>query len=421
MWKQKSIYILTAATIAVSATRSNAWAQTAAENAPENAPAAAVDATPEKVPSAAAVVAAQQSGVPISSNTIADIAQAVAPAVVNIDVKEEVAQRVMTMPDFESLFGNVPFQFFYNGQQVNPNEKQAPNTIPRMPKVERKDTGSGFIIRSDGYILTNAHVVRHASKIKVTLNDKRVLDGTVVGTDGFSDLAVVKVDAKDLPVANMGSSDKVRPGEFVIAIGSPLELDHTVTFGIISAVGRSAPGVNRNISFIQTDAAINPGNSGGPLLDLNGKVIGINTWIRRDAQNIGFSIPIDIAKMVSSELIEHKFVQRPWLGIAMGAIDETFAKSLGLPTNTIGVYVSEIIRNSPAAKSELQRGDIIQKIDGKNVTESKEVQDIVRSHKVSDILHFLVLRDKALKAVAVNIGQYPTTTSPEKSSEPEDD
>jgi S1-C subfamily serine protease len=141
-------------------------------------------------------------------------------------------------------------------------------------------------------------------------------------------------------------------------------------------------------------------------------VIGINTWIRRDAQNIGFSIPIDIAKMVSAELIDHKMVQRPWLGIAMEPIDETFSKSLGLPASTIGVYIAKIVHDSPAAKSELQRGDIIQKIDGQNVTESKEVQEIVRAHKVNDILHFLVLRDKALKAVAVNIGQYPITAKP---------
>ena len=157
--------------------------------------------------------------------------------------------------------------------------------------------------------------------------------------------------------------------------------------------------------------AINPGNSGGPLLNLKGEVIGVNTAIRRDAQNIGFSIPIDIAKTVSAELIEHKLVQRPWLGITMGALDPSSAQSLRLPPATKGVYIAKILPKSPASTSHLRRGDIIEKIDGKNVEQSQQVVDIVRAHKVQDTLHFMVLRDNTLTPVDVAIGQYPSETA----------
>ena len=263
MWRKRSVYLL----MVLAAAGFNGLPVGADDEAPDKVPADAApessDAAPAKVPSAAAVQAALQSGVPMSSNTIADIAQAVAPAVVNIDVQEELTARIMTVPDLESMFGDLPpgFRMFFNGQQLQPRQHVAPNAPPGQKRRIglRQDTGSGFIIRPNGYILTNAHVVRGASKIKVTLNDKRVLEGKVVGTDGFSDLAVVKVDADNLPIANMGTSGTVRPGEFVIAIGSPLELDHTVTFGIISAVGRSVRDVNGNINFIQTDAGHQPG------------------------------------------------------------------------------------------------------------------------------------------------------------------
>ena len=195
---------------------------------------------------------------PIQSNTIADLAQAVAPAVVNIEVNQEVTTPVMNLP-----FGN--FDFFFNGQRVNPQQQPNKSTpgSPSTPHYERRNTGSGFIVRPDGFIVTNRHVVYGASKIKITLSDKHVYDAKVVGTDNFSDLAVVKIEATNLPVVQLGTSSTLRPGDFVIAIGSPLGYDHTVTFGIISAVGRTVTDVNGNINFIQTDAPINPGNSRG--------------------------------------------------------------------------------------------------------------------------------------------------------------
>jgi serine protease Do len=301
------------------------------------------------------------------------------------------------------------FDFFFNGQRVSPAPNGArPQVLPNLPQFEKHNTGSGFIIRADGYILTNSHVVRGAAKIKVRLSDKRVFAGAVVGVDNFSDLAVVKIDAKDLPTAKLGTSNTLRPGDFAIAIGSPLGFDHTVTFGIISAVGRTVTDVNGNINFIQTDAAINPGNSGGPLLNLDGEVVGVNTAIQANAQNIGFSIPIDVAKTVVDDLINHKKILRPWLGIAMQEVDEVMAKSLGLPAETKGVVVAQVMDGSPGQAAGLERGDVIEKIDGKDVVASKEVQELVRSHRVSDTLHFFILRNKAGKAISVNIGTYPS-------------
>ncbi len=343
----------------------------------------------EEVPTPADVAAAKVSGIPIMSNTIADIAQSVAPAVVNIEGFQARKQAQIPGIDLPLPFKN--YEYYFNGQRMQPRESH--------------NTGSGFIVRGDGYIVTNAHVVRGASKIKVTLNDKRVFDATIVGTDGFSDIAVLKIDLNKLPVANMGSSSSIRPGEFAIAIGSPLGFDHTVTFGIISAVGRTVTDVNGNINFIQSDVAINPGNSGGPLLNLNGEVIGVNTAIQSNAQNIGFSIPIDIAKSVANDLIDHKTIQRPWLGIAMLVIDEATSKAQGLEINK-GVLISKVIDGSPAKSSGLLPADVIEKIDGTAVSTPKSVQDIVKSHKVSDILHFSVYRN-GIVTIPVTIGQYP--------------
>jgi len=363
-------------------------------------------APPQPAPSAPATIGdalVKAGAIPLTSSTIADVAAAVAPAVVNIDVNKSVSQSAMQMPP-GFPFSGPGFEYFFNGQRVAPNQNGAGAPAP---KIVHQAKGSGFIVRPDGYIVTNAHVVRGESKIKVTLNDKRVFDGTVVGIDGFSDLAIVKINAKDLPTVTIGSSKDLRPGEFAIAIGSPYGFDHSVTLGIISAVGRTILDINGNINFIQTDAAINLGNSGGPLLNLAGEVIGVNDAVETRAQNIGFSIPADIAKSVVNELIEHKSIQRPWLGISMQEVDGTVAKSLGLPVATKGILIAGFIHNSSAQASGLEQGDIIQKIDGKDMETAKEVRDLVLTHKPQDTLHFLVLRRNLLKPVPIVIGQYP--------------
>lgn len=342
-----------------------------------------------------------KSRLPFAADSIADIAEAAAPAVVNIEVDKQIQSSSLGQMFGLPFDGFENFEFFYNGKRVSPDKQ--------MPKFMRKNrnTGSGFVVRPDGYILTNAHVVKDASKIEVTFSDGKSLPATVVGTDSFSDLAVIKVEAAGLPSLPMGTSKGLRPGEFAVAIGSPLGYDHTVTLGIVSAVGRTVTDVNGNINFIQTDAAINRGNSGGPLLNLEGEVIGVNTAIVAGAQNIGFSIPIDIAKSVSSDLIAHKKILRPWLGIAMQEVTDVMAKSLGMPAETRGVLVAEVFEGSPAEKAGLAQGDIIQKIDGKEMSSPKEIQDYVRSKGIDDSLNFFVLRKGAAQAFAVNIGEYP--------------
>lgn len=337
----------------------------------------------------------------LGANAVADIAEKIAPCVVNIEVDQETAAGPMV--NLPKGFQMPGMEFFFNGQRVTPG----PNGGGQGPKMERHNSGSGFIVRPDGYILTNAHVVRDASKIKVTMNDKRTFVGKVVGIDTFSDVAVVKVDAKDLPSATLGKSDNLRPGEFAIAIGNPIGLDHTVTLGIISGVNRQGIDVNGNINFIQTDAAINPGNSGGPLLNLEGEVIGVNTAMQANAQNIGFSIPINVAKSVAEDLIAHKQIVRPWLGIQMKELDETTAKSLGITGDTKGVLIAGVLDGSPAQASGLMRGDVILKIDGKDMLKPELIRDYVRGHKVSDTLNFFVVRNNNPIAVAVNIGKYP--------------
>jgi serine protease Do len=331
-------------------------------------------------------------------NRIADIAEAAAPAVVNIEVEKPGTGGLQSMLPF----GQNGVRFFFNNKEVDPD---------KMTGLQRpvKQTGSGFIVRKEGFILTNAHVVKGAKRIEVTLNDGRNIVATIIGIDTFSDLAVLKIDANNLPILQMGSSTTLRPGEFAIAIGSPLGYDHTVTLGIVSAVGRSVYDINDNINFIQTDAAINTGNSGGPLLNLKGEVIGVNTAVVKGfvAQNIGFSIPVDIAKSVCDDLIAHKKILRPWLGVAMKELSETMSKSLGMSPTTAGVLVFEVYPGSPAEKAGIHKHDVIQKIDGKDIKSMKDVRDYVRSRKIEDTLNFLVLRGGTGEALAVHLGEYP--------------
>jgi Do/DeqQ family serine protease len=330
----------------------------------------------------------------LAENTIADIAKQASDSVVNIDISSSV---MTTDFPFQSPFPFNDFDFFFGPGQPH----------HRQHRMERRGSGSGIIYREDGYILTNNHVVGQADDIRVTLNDKRTFKGTVVGRDSLTDLALVKIDTKNLPTARLGTSKNIRPGDWAIAIGSPLGLDHTVTLGIISAQGRLLSDLNNNVELLQTDAAINPGNSGGPLLNIHGDVVGVNTAIRGDAQNIGFAIPIDVAKEVASQLISHGTIDRPYLGIYMQELDEKLARSLGLSATTKGVVIAGVAPDSPAEKAGLMQGDLIQKVDGKTVVSGKEVQAIVRSHKPQETLEFVVFRERAIKPISVRIGSYP--------------
>lgn len=281
-----------------------------------------------------------------------------------------------------------------------------------------RGTGSGFILSTDGQILTNAHVVAGTDTVEVTLKDNRTFQGKVVGTDPVTDVAVIKVEANNLPTVKLGQSKTLIPGQWAIAIGNPLGLDNTVTAGIISAIGRSSSQVgvpDKRVSFIQTDAAINPGNSGGPLLNDQGEVIGMNTAIRADAQGLGFAIPIETAQRVADQLLAKGKVEHPFLGIQMADLTPALRKELSEERDfkvkinqDEGVLVVRVMDNSPAAQAGLEEGDIIQKIDGQPVKSAADVQARVETSQIGQPLQVEVLRDGQSKTVAVRPGAFPT-------------
>jgi serine protease Do len=322
-----------------------------------------------------------------SQNPVADIVKSAEPAVVSIDtvIHERPAKHA-----FPELL------FPHSNRRSQPREK-----------YEAHGAGSGIIVRSDGYIMTNFHVIKGADDIKITLNDGRRFPGKVVGHDGYSDVAMVKIDANSLPVARLGSSQTVRPGDWAIAIGSPLGLSHTVTMGIVSAVGRSLADLNNNVDLIQTDAAINPGNSGGPLLNIEGEVVGINMAIRTDAQNIGFSIPIDVAREAATSIIKHRPLIRPYLGLSMVDFDPQLARRVGLPAGERGVLVSKVAEKGPAARSGIEAGDLIETIENAPVRKGSDIQRLVRSLRVGDRLRMQIFRAGKVKNVDVILRSYP--------------
>ena len=323
-------------------------------------------------------------------NTIADIAEKVGPGVVNIDV----VKKVKVSSPFNG-FGN---DFFFD---FMPEFKD--HFKDRV--VPQKGAGSGFIIDTKGHILTNNHVVKDVDEIKVALKDGRKLNGTVIGTDATLDLAIIKVDAKNLPALTLGNSDKIRPGEWVIAIGNPYGFANTVTTGIISATGRTLKDLGKK-NLIQTDTPINPGNSGGPLLDLKGEVIGINVAIVARAQSIGFAIPVNSAKEVIDELINNGKVVRAWLGVYMKDVDEKVANYLDLPIAE-GVVVTEIVKDSPADKMKLKQYDIIREIDNKKVKTSAEIQELVKKKKPQDKIELKIYREGKIKTIKGKLAERP--------------
>ncbi|HLO47870.1 MAG TPA: HhoA/HhoB/HtrA family serine endopeptidase [Kamptonema sp.] len=338
---------------------------------------------------------------PVSdSNFVTKVVQDVGPAVVRIDSSRTVTTQV---PD---AFNDPFFRRFF-----------APGTqIPPETQIQR-GSGSGFIIGADGRILTNAHVVDGVDTVTVTLKDGRVFKGKVLGVDPVTDVAVVKVEANNLPAVNLGNSEQLQPGEWAIAIGNPLGLDNTVTVGIISATGRTSSQVgipDKRVNFIQTDAAINPGNSGGPLLNQRGEVIGMNTAIIQGAQGLGFSIPINTAQRIANQLITKGKVEHPYLGIQMVAITPEVKQEInsnpnsGLSVNEDkGVLIIKVMPNSPAAKSGLRAGDVIQKINGQAVSDSNNVQQVVEQSSVGSALQLELRRSGTTVNLAVRSGAFP--------------
>ncbi|MCL2925500.1 MAG: trypsin-like peptidase domain-containing protein [Trichodesmium sp. MAG_R04] len=333
-----------------------------------------------------------------NSNFIVDAVQKVGPAVVRINASRNVSQR-------PNIFGRGIPEGFYGFE--SPRSRNGP--------VER-GTGSGFIISSDGNILTNAHVVEGSTIVEVVLKDGRRFPGQVLGTDSVTDVAVVKIDTNSLPTVSLGNSNNLQPGEWAIAIGNPLGLDNSVTVGIISATGRSSNDVgvpDKRVGFIQTDAAINPGNSGGPLLNKNGEVIGINTAIIDGAQGLGFAIPINNAQQIARQLIKVGKVEHAYLGIAMQTLTAELKQELNRNFNTNmfseqGVLVMQVVPGSPADQSGLQPGDIIQKIDKQTIISSENVQQIVQKKTVGSLLELEIKRNGQNLNFQVRTGNLPS-------------
>jgi S1-C subfamily serine protease len=282
--------------------------------------------------------------------------------------------------------------------------------------VER-GTGSGFIISADGQILTNAHVVDGADTVNVILKDGRSFQGKVLGEDPITDVAVVKIQAENLPIVTLGNSDQLLPGEWAIAIGNPLGLDNSVTAGIISATGRSSREVgvpDKRIGFIQTDAAINPGNSGGPLLNAAGEVIGMNTAIISGAQGLGFAIPINNAQEIAQQLIATGKAEHAYLGIEMATLTPEIKQLVNGDANSKirvnvneGILINGVIPTSPAAKAGFRPGDVIEKINNQPMVKSEDVQKLVQNTKVGALLQVEVNRNGKLVTVEVRPGNLP--------------
>ena len=284
--------------------------------------------------------------------------------------------------------------------------------MPPMPDEPRRAAGSGFIIRQDGFLVTNAHVVDGADRIQIRLADGRRFEGRVVGHDERVDLALVKIDAKGLPVAALGDSNRLRVGEFVLALGHPFGLDQTVSFGIVSRKGApllvAAPGFD----FIQTDAAVNPGNSGGPLVNMAGEVIGVNSMAARNG-TIGFAIPVNLVKGLLPQLAEKGKVEWGWLGVGIAEVSDDEAPRYGLPEGR-GVLIRNVVAGQPADRGGVKPDDVVMSVNGTNIEGPGDLQRIIASTPVGQTVKLLVMRDGKTAELSVTVGAYqgPTASRP---------
>jgi serine protease Do len=330
-----------------------------------------------------------------------EVVKKVQPAVVNVTTEKTITMRPWDRYG-EDFFKGSPFEDFFKGFGFSPREKG------KEYKHKQKSGGSGVIVDKEGYILTNNHVVEEADKIKVRLNDGREFTATLKGQDSRTDLAVLHIKAKDLPVATLGDSDKLEVGEWAIAIGSPFGLEHTVTVGVISAKGRSGLGTGTYEDFIQTDASINPGNSGGPLLNIDGEVIGINAMIIQPGTGIGFAIPINMAKQILNDLIKQGKVVRPWLGISVQDLTPEMAEQFQVKEKE-GVLIAQVHQGTGAEKAGLVSGDIIKSVDDKAIKNVNELIKEIQKKKVGQKVTLSVVRDGKPMTIEIT-----TTAMPDK-------
>ena len=342
---------------------------------------------------------------PVMPSSFAELAENLSPTVVNVKVTkvEKAGFHGPQAPD--GHFGEFFERFF--------------KEMPRMPENRRtQGAGSGVIITKDGYILTNNHVVEGAKEVTVTLADMKEYEAQVIGRDPKTDLAVLKIEANQpFPVATMGNSEKLKVGDWVVAIGNPFGLNHTVTSGIVSAKGRVI-GAGPYDDFIQTDASINPGNSGGPLFNMKGEVVGINTAIIPQGQGIGFAIPVDLAKPLIPQLVSKGEVTRGYLGVSIQTITADLAKAMNVADRK-GVLVADVTPGSPADKSGIERGDIITTFDGKDLKDSHDLPAMVAATPVDSKVAVTVLRDGKERRLSVKVGKLPSESAKlEKTAQP---
>ncbi len=332
-----------------------------------------------------------------------EVAKQVSPAVVFIKVEKEVEPQASNNP-FNSPFGDEFFRRFF-GQPP-----QHPQTPQQQPKQRSMGQGSGFIISADGYIMTNNHVVGGADQVTVTLLDGRELKADIVGTDPPTDVAIIKVDESDLPFLRFSDSDQLEVGDWVLAFGNPFGLSHTLTAGIVSAKGRSGMGLNEYENFIQTDAAINPGNSGGPLIDLDGRVVGMNTAIFSRSggyMGIGFAIPINMAQRIRQQLVESGSVTRGRLGVVIQALTPDLAESFDLDKSE-GILITQVMEDSAAAAAGLKQGDLLLEMDGKKVGKVAAFRNRVSFTPPGTKVKLLVLRNGKEITLSAKIGKLET-------------
>jgi serine protease Do len=342
-------------------------------------------------PSVGAVDPRDRAMVERMQQVFVEVAERLKPSVVNISTTQKVQHSRRQIDPFfrgplREFFGEEFFERFF----------------------ERRSLGSGVIVDAKGTILTNNHVVEQADEIQVMLVDERTFQAKVIGTDPKTDLAVIRIEgAKDLKPAPLGNSTKIRTGDFVIAIGNPFGLSHTVTVGVISAIGRAGMGITAYEDFIQTDASINPGNSGGPLLNIDGQVIGINTAIVASGQGIGFAIPITPAREIMEQLIKEGRITRGWLGVLIQPLTPDLAKQFGVKAGE-GVVVGDIVEGGPAEKAGLKTGDVIQAVGGKPVNDVRGLQRLVAAIRPGAQVEVKVHRQGKPVVLNVTVGQMPT-------------
>ena len=383
-----SIALLAAAVLGVSAGVSHLPHVNAAAPAAVSAPAVSQPAAVQTLPDFAAIAEANKGAVVNITSTSTSTAKAEAGAGLPEGLEDLPPQ----------------FRRFFEQQQ------------PQAPRI-RQGMGSGFIVDADGTILTNAHVVDGADEVRVRLSDRREFKGKVVGQDKATDIAVVKIDAKGLPVVKLGDPAKTRVGEWVLAIGSPFGFENTVTAGIVSATSRSLPD-GTYVPFIQTDAAVNPGNSGGPLFNLKGEVIGINSQIYSRSggfQGIAFAVPIDVASHVQQELVAHGRVERGRLGVHIQEVTQSLAQSFGLDRPR-GALVAQVEKGSPAEQAGLKPGDVLLGVNGKAIERSAEIPPLVAAVKPGDKATLNVWRDGKKQDLAVTVGRLDADKTAEAAS-----